>query len=154
MHILRDCENTKKLWCQTIKEKHLSKFFSLGLFALLDCYLYSNDVGNTHWDYMTFFGVVVATLWKDWNNFIFSQTSEMRDRLWKSIHHQVYSLVSKLNQPLASRGTNSSIPHKAWTKSSHRFIKVNTDVSHYNSNGSLTYKRVITTIREDFSMHL
>lgn len=52
------------------------------LLVLLDWNLTCNDVGITPWNWKTFFGVVVVALWKDYNKLLFSQTSEIGDKLW------------------------------------------------------------------------
>lgn len=73
MHILRDCEGAADLWNKVIDAVNWSKYFSLGLVPWLEWNLSSPDIGNTSWNWMSFFAVTVAALWRERNSLVFAK---------------------------------------------------------------------------------
>jgi hypothetical protein len=66
-----------KFWSSIIKPDNWAKVFSLGLISWLEKNLGNEDIGNTRWSWVTFFGVYVNALWEDRSGLVFNQFSNL-----------------------------------------------------------------------------
>jgi hypothetical protein len=135
MHVLRDCDEAMEFWYPIIKPNNWAKFFSLGLMSWLEWNLGNEDIGNTPWSWVTFFGVSINALWKDRNEFVFNQYSILLQNWLLHLASQVQMVVESIVKPATYMQSNGSTIHIKWEPPPAGTLKFNVDGAHCRRSG-------------------
>lgn len=107
-------------------------------------------MGATPWNWQTFFGVAVYSIWKDRNSLVFLSISYMNSSFWLEVSSQVHIIQKEIQNLSHMTNSQSSFQHLYWKKPDPGWLKCNSDGSFFHNGRSSSCGGVIRDERGNF----